>query len=306
MATSYGNTSLGHLTNHLIYLSTASSFWFSLNSSYEHDFHLLLELTSSEPLTLDEEVRMQEEWHHDERKCIFILLACDLLLLNLDMGNNDQPCVDVASPLHILLPLRCCCTADCRCPCAVHCRRRRRIAVAPSITIAVTSFIACCHCAVRRCHAAATTMPPPSCHRRRTVALPPPPRRRQAIANVALSRCRHRRSRRAAATALPLSRCAQPLTLPPPRCRQAAPNVVLSRCCHRCSRRRRDAVHWLVVVLLSAVQFRHCMPSCDRQCSYCWPLLPIIVFHRRHRRCHWAATATAATATTMVELTVEH
>ena len=30
---------------------------------------LLLELMSSEPLTLDEEVHMQEEWHRDERKC---------------------------------------------------------------------------------------------------------------------------------------------------------------------------------------------------------------------------------------------
>ena len=38
-----------------------------------------LELTSSEPLTLDEEVRMQEEWHRDERKCTLIILARDLL-----------------------------------------------------------------------------------------------------------------------------------------------------------------------------------------------------------------------------------
>ena len=33
---------------------------------------LLLELTSSDPLTLDEEVRMQEEWHRDERKCTLV------------------------------------------------------------------------------------------------------------------------------------------------------------------------------------------------------------------------------------------
>jgi hypothetical protein len=39
-------------------------------------------------------------------------------------------------------------------------------------------------------------------------------RHRQAAANVALLRCRNRRSCRAAATALPPSRCA-----PPPRCR---------------------------------------------------------------------------------------
>jgi hypothetical protein len=40
MATSYYNISLDHFAYHLIYLSTASSFWFSLNSSYDHEFHL--------------------------------------------------------------------------------------------------------------------------------------------------------------------------------------------------------------------------------------------------------------------------
>ena len=39
MGTSYVNISLGHLADHLIYLSSSSSFWFSLNSSYDHDFH---------------------------------------------------------------------------------------------------------------------------------------------------------------------------------------------------------------------------------------------------------------------------
>ena len=61
MVTSYYNISLNYFTNHMIYSSSSSSFWFSLNSNYEHDFHLLLELTSSEPLTSDEEVRMQKE-----------------------------------------------------------------------------------------------------------------------------------------------------------------------------------------------------------------------------------------------------
>jgi hypothetical protein len=49
MATSYDNISLDHLADHLIYLSTASSFWVSPNSSYKHDFHLLLELTVGTP-----------------------------------------------------------------------------------------------------------------------------------------------------------------------------------------------------------------------------------------------------------------
>ena len=57
----------------------------------------MLELTLSEPPTLDEEVRMQEAWHCDERKCTFVLLAHDLLLLNLDIGDNDQSCIAVAS-----------------------------------------------------------------------------------------------------------------------------------------------------------------------------------------------------------------
>ena len=70
-----------------------------------------------------------------------------------------------------------------------------------------------------------------------------------------MSRCRHRRSHRAAATALPQSRCVPP----PPRRRQAAADLALSRC-----RRRRAAVRWLVVALLSAVRFRHRMPWCRR------------------------------------------
>jgi len=40
MAMSYHRILGDHLTDHLIYLSSSSSFWFSLNSSYEHDFHL--------------------------------------------------------------------------------------------------------------------------------------------------------------------------------------------------------------------------------------------------------------------------
>jgi hypothetical protein len=40
MGTSYVNVSLVHLADHLIYLSSSSSFWFGLNSSYGHDFHL--------------------------------------------------------------------------------------------------------------------------------------------------------------------------------------------------------------------------------------------------------------------------
>jgi hypothetical protein len=34
---------------------------------------------------------------------------------------------------------------------------------------------------------------------------------------------------------------------------------------------------WLVVALFSTACFCHCTLLCDHQCSYCWPLLPLIV-----------------------------
>jgi hypothetical protein len=59
---------------------------------------------SSEPLTLDEEVRMQEEWHRDKRKCALVILVHNLLLLDLDVVDDDRPSVAVASPSRIPLP----------------------------------------------------------------------------------------------------------------------------------------------------------------------------------------------------------
>jgi hypothetical protein len=40
MPASYDGTLLDHLAEHMVYLSTASSFWFSLDSSYDHEFYL--------------------------------------------------------------------------------------------------------------------------------------------------------------------------------------------------------------------------------------------------------------------------
>ncbi len=40
MPTSYDGTLLDHLAEHIRYLSTASSFWFSVNSNYDHGCHL--------------------------------------------------------------------------------------------------------------------------------------------------------------------------------------------------------------------------------------------------------------------------
>jgi len=47
MSTSYDGTKLDHLAEHMLYLSTASSFWFSLDSSYDHEFHLSRQLGTS-------------------------------------------------------------------------------------------------------------------------------------------------------------------------------------------------------------------------------------------------------------------
>jgi hypothetical protein len=47
MPTSYDGTLLDHLAKHRVYLSTASSFWFSLDSSYDHECHLSKQLGMS-------------------------------------------------------------------------------------------------------------------------------------------------------------------------------------------------------------------------------------------------------------------
>jgi hypothetical protein len=47
---------------------------------------------------------MQEEWHRDEKKCALVILARNLLLLDLDIAEDDRPSIDVASPSCIPLP----------------------------------------------------------------------------------------------------------------------------------------------------------------------------------------------------------
>jgi hypothetical protein len=47
---------------------------------------------------LDEEVWMQEEWHRDKRKCTLVILARDLLLLDLDIIEDDRPSASVTLP----------------------------------------------------------------------------------------------------------------------------------------------------------------------------------------------------------------
>ena len=47
MTTTDDGTLLDHLAEHMMYLSAASSFWFNLNSSYDHDCHLSKQLGMS-------------------------------------------------------------------------------------------------------------------------------------------------------------------------------------------------------------------------------------------------------------------
>ncbi|KAL7509538.1 hypothetical protein ACHAWX_000763 [Stephanocyclus meneghinianus] len=50
----------------------------------------LLDATASEPLTMEQEVEMQQSWREDERKCTFIILARDLLNSNNTCDGSTQ------------------------------------------------------------------------------------------------------------------------------------------------------------------------------------------------------------------------
>ena len=163
---------------------------------------LLLELTLSVPLTLDEEVPMRQEWHRDKRKCNLVILTRDLLLLDLDIVEEDRPSVANASPSRIPSSKCHLHAVNHPCPGPIHflaavlppppCRRR----AATDVTMS---------------RAAATALPPARCA--------PPQRRRQAATNIALLRCRHLPPRlRFCAAALPPSGAVAlpPQPLPPP------------------------------------------------------------------------------------------
>ena len=47
MSTRYDGVILDHLAEYMLYLSTASLFWFSLDSSHDHGFHLSQQLGMS-------------------------------------------------------------------------------------------------------------------------------------------------------------------------------------------------------------------------------------------------------------------
>jgi hypothetical protein len=95
-----------------------------------------------------------------------------------------------------------------------------------------------------------------------------------------MSPCRHRRSHRAAATALPPLRCAPP----PQHRRQAANNVALSRCRHRLAAaklpptsRFRAAHRRSCRAASTALPPSRCapLPSCRRPCAVALPPPPL-------------------------------
>jgi len=81
MATSYYSISHHHLAEHLIYLSTASSFWFSVNSSYDHGCHLSKRMGIS-PQDYEHPLSYKMGLLHDENHLI-AQVGCWLLLHHL-------------------------------------------------------------------------------------------------------------------------------------------------------------------------------------------------------------------------------
>ena len=73
MAMSYHRILGDHLADHLIYLSSSSSFWFSLNSSYDHEFHLSKQLGIT-----------PQDYE-------FLLVAADLALFHKRYGFSIKP-----------------------------------------------------------------------------------------------------------------------------------------------------------------------------------------------------------------------
>jgi hypothetical protein len=150
-----------YLTDHLIYLSASSSFWFSLNSSYEHDFHLNKRLGTSWPT------------------------GCCIASLRPLVVPPSCPALLIAVALTLAPSIACCrhpvrrhrCRCCCQAVAAVallHCRHRSCRHRCAAAKLPPTS-----HCCAAATAAAATLLPPCCCHR--------------AVCRCRASRCRHRR-----------------------------------------------------------------------------------------------------------------
>ncbi len=82
MVTSYHHISGDHLAEHMIHLSTASSFWFSLNSSYDHEKYIFKIYTTKSDsyfvnLAQIHDIIGDETWFNGETKCLSPTFICD-------------------------------------------------------------------------------------------------------------------------------------------------------------------------------------------------------------------------------------
>jgi len=169
MSTIYDGTLLDHLAEHISYLSTASSFWFSVNSSCDNEFHLSKRLgimpqdsSSSHCATLSSSNRAGWLLRRLSLRRRLVLSSRHTLVLSLRRPHVVSSRRLVVAFLWNYLP-----------------PPPRRRQAAANVTMS--------RCHHRRSHHAADTALPPSRY------APPPQRRCQAAANVAQSRFRHRR-----------------------------------------------------------------------------------------------------------------
>jgi hypothetical protein len=142
MSLCYEDTLHGHLAEYLIYLSTAQSFWFSLNSSYDHDFHLSQQFGMT--------AHSYECLLVAANQAVFLTYLRTISSFSILISSKTT---GLPLPWHHL--------------CAF---RRRSVAVTPSIALALAPSIACRRRAVR-CRRAATAATLPPHHRQAAAAV---------------------------------------------------------------------------------------------------------------------------------------
>ena len=120
MSLSYDVSLLDYLSEHMIFLSTTPSFWYSLNLSYDNGFHLSHCLGS--PLHL-----LPQSLSSPVRHPSPLLLRCHHIVHRRHRHAKDCHCC--RHYYHCVFHCRCC---HCRC-----------LAVAPSITVAVALPLRC-------------------------------------------------------------------------------------------------------------------------------------------------------------------
>ena len=79
MSSSYDTTILDHLAEYLLYLSATLLFWFSINSSYDHEFHL------SRRLGIE---AMQQEWIVAVAAVLVVAAAVEVVIV-VALGSSN-------------------------------------------------------------------------------------------------------------------------------------------------------------------------------------------------------------------------